>query len=303
MGHDGVSPVVLWRGLLGTVSVFNLCIWILVAAALASRRIGAPELERTPGARWQLLLSGIFVIGCGFRSLFPRADVQRIVLQDGWFSSVFVGRSVATVAELALVAQYALLFYQAGRSTGQRPLRVIGRVLVPLIVVAEACSWYAVLTTNYLGNAIEDSIWALAAGLAAAAFALLRARAGDRRRRLLFGSAAVACLVYVAFNGSVDVPNYVHRWLQDQHDGRTYLSLAAGLRDSAERWVVTHEWGAWRDEIPWMSLYFSIGVWVSLGLARFSGVAQGMERPARLPGLSQRLTFVPGTSATNRGAP
>jgi hypothetical protein len=29
---------------------------------------------------------------------------------------------------------------------------------------------------------------------------------------------------------------------------------------------VTHDIGEWREEIPWMSLYFSAAVWASLAL-------------------------------------
>ena len=32
---------------------------------------------------------------------------------------------------------------------------------MPFIVTAEICSWYAVITTNYLVNTIENSIWAV----------------------------------------------------------------------------------------------------------------------------------------------
>jgi hypothetical protein len=259
--HYGVSLVVLWQQVLGTIGIFNLCVWALVAVAISSRR---PDAH----TRRQLLLSAIFVAGCAFRSFFPRADVQRIVLHDGPISSVFVGRSVATVAELAFVAQCALFLYALGRKEGSRPVTVIAGVLVPLIVVAEICSWYAVLTTNYLGNAVEDSVWALGAALSAAAFLLLYAR----RRRIIFACAAVVFLAYAGFNGTVDVPNYVHRWLQDQQAGRVYLALGAGLHDSAERWVVTRDWSAWRNEIAWMSLYFSVGVWISIGLAWLSRV-------------------------------
>jgi hypothetical protein len=259
--HYGVSLVVLWQQVLGTISLFNLCAWALVAVAISSRRLDAHT-------RWQLLLSAIFVAGCAFRSFFPRADVQRIVLHDGPISSVFVGRSVATVAELAFVAQCALFLYALGRKEGSRPVTVIAGVLVPLIVVAEICSWYAVLTTNYLGNVVEDSVWALAAALSAVGFVLLYAR----KRRIIFACAAVVFLAYAAFNGTVDVPGYVHRWLQDQQVGRTYLSLGAGLRDSTERWVVTRDWSAWRNEIAWMSLYFSVGVWISITLAWLSQV-------------------------------
>ncbi len=43
-----------------------------------------------------LLLCAAYVFGCAFRSVLPRADVQRICLFDTWLSSVVVGRSVAT---------------------------------------------------------------------------------------------------------------------------------------------------------------------------------------------------------------
>jgi len=32
------------------------------------------------------------------------------------------------------------------------------------------------------------------------------------------------------------------------------------------RWVVTHDFAEWKDEIVWMSLYFSAAVWASLAL-------------------------------------
>ena len=53
------------------------------------------------GIGLMLLFCAGYVFGCAFRSFLPRADVQRICLFDTWLSSVFVGRTVATVAELA----------------------------------------------------------------------------------------------------------------------------------------------------------------------------------------------------------
>ena len=46
--------------------------------------------------------------------------------------------------------------------------------MVPLIVMAETYSWYAVATTNYVGNTMEESTWGLVSillilGLAGAA--------------------------------------------------------------------------------------------------------------------------------------
>jgi hypothetical protein len=36
------------------------------------------------------------------------------------------------------------------------------------------------------------------------------------------------------------------------------------LHDLASRWVVTHSIAQWQNEIPWMSLYFSVAVWTSV---------------------------------------
>ena len=49
-------------------------------------------------------------------------------------------------------------------------------------------------------------------------------------------------------------------------NGGNPLSHLEGLRDASVRWVVTHDIGEWREEIPWMSLYFSAAVWASLAL-------------------------------------
>jgi hypothetical protein len=38
------------------------------------------------------------------------------------------------------------------------------------------------------------------------------------------------------------------------------------LRDASTRWVVTHDLAEWKDEIVWMSLYFTAAVWASLAL-------------------------------------
>src|SRR5262245_31757301 len=134
--------VVAWWAGLCAVAVFNVCCWRVAAAALARRKATVePALYRFQGR--QLLLSAVYVLGCGFRSVLPRADVQRIGLIDSWISSVMVGRSVATVAELCFMAQWALLLNLMAREAGARFGLVVSCLVVPLITVAEVCSWYA----------------------------------------------------------------------------------------------------------------------------------------------------------------
>jgi hypothetical protein len=187
-------------------------------------------------------------------------------LHDTWVSRIFVGRSVATVAELAFAAQWAVLLREAGATTGSRFAADVSRLLVPVIVAAELCSWYAVLTANYLFHAAENSLWTVGAALAVTAFAASRP-ASDRRSRWFLAGAIVCGVGYVAFMVSVDVPMYLARWRADLAAGHQYLSPGAGLREVLERCVVTRDWAAWRDDVPWLSLYFTGAVWISIALA------------------------------------
>jgi hypothetical protein len=258
------SGVAAWWAALCAVGVVNVCGWHRSATLLARRRATAKPSWYT-SQRWQLLLSAVFVLGCGFRSFFPRADVQRLSLIDSWLSSVLVGRSVATLAELCFMAQWALLLHAPARDAGIRFGVVISWLVVPLIAVAEVCSWYAVLTTCYLGNVLEESIWALTASLLVVG--CLSVWSGCRAARRPFLAAALALgIVYVLFMCLVDVPMYVSRWQADVASGRAYLTLGQGLQDAWSRRVVTFAWEEWRTEMPWMTLYFSVCVWWSLAL-------------------------------------
>jgi hypothetical protein len=44
------------------------------------------------------------------------------------------------------------------------------------------------------------------------------------------------------------------------------MSIAQGVHDVAGRWVVSYRWEDWKSEVVWMSLYFSVAVWISIAL-------------------------------------
>jgi hypothetical protein len=257
------NPLAWWWGLLTLVSGANIAVWFVLYRQFHEQPTGS--LGSTSGIGLMLLLCAAYVFGCAFRSFLPRADVQRICLFDTWLSSVLVGRSVATVAEICFAAQWAIILHQLGTMTGADTTLIVAWVIVPLILIAECFSWYAVLTTNYLGNAIENSIWA-------AAFFLV----GIGLCRLLPEFDGLVCVVlaiaisgiagYLAFLITIDVPMYLSRWQADRADGSKLLGPLEGLRDVSTRWVVTHDLAEWKDEITWMSLYFSAAVWASLAL-------------------------------------
>ena len=62
---------------------------------------------------------------------------------------------------------------------------------------------------------------------------------------------------------------YLRRRRAHGENGVMLLCPRAGFRDVRTRWVVTHDLAEWKEEIIWMSLYFSAAVWASLALCVF----------------------------------
>src|SRR4029077_5576690 len=141
------NPLAWWGGFLTLVSGANIAAWFLLY-----REFHNSPLAGSGGASEQqsmLVLCAAYVFGCAFRSVLPGADVQRICLFNTWLSSVMIGRSVATIAEVCFAAQWAIALYQLGTMTGADTTLNAAWVIVPLILIAECFSWHAVLTKRY----------------------------------------------------------------------------------------------------------------------------------------------------------
>jgi hypothetical protein len=255
--------LVWWWAFLTLVSSGNIALWFLLYSRLD---MGATDsLGASSGLDLMLTLCAAYVFGCAFRSVLPRADVQRICLFDTWLSSAAIGRSVATVAEVSFAAQWAIVLLKLGGMAGADTTLNVAWAIVPLIVVAQCCSWYGVLTTNCLANAVENSIWAVAFLLVGIGLCrLLPQFDGLLRVALVVAIAGIAA--YLAFLMTIDVPMYLSRWRDRLDAGGRVLTPLEGLRDASIRWTVTHDLAHWKDEIAWMSLYFTAAVWSSLGL-------------------------------------
>lgn len=245
-----------WTAALAGLAILNVSLW--GASALRLLRHGTGPDEDSEFRRLHLWLSAGYVFGCAWRSWFPVYDVPRLVVADGWASSIFVGRSVATLAELCFAAQWALLLRTLGATAS-------ARVILPIIVLAEVCSWHAVLTTSNFGHAMEESLWAAAALVFAVGLARSRECLPPSRRPLLAGAAIVAA-GYVAYMVGVDVPMYWARHLSEVARGHVPFDVLSGVVDAASRRVVSHRWADWESEWLWMTLYFSGAVWLSLAL-------------------------------------
>jgi len=287
---DGSNPVAVWWMFLIAVASANILAWI---ALHRSHRRGAKRLQFDKWrAELMLWLCAAYVFRCAFRSALPRADVQRIALFDSWISSIFVGRSVATIAEICFIIQWAIVLRYLANVVKSDTVRNVAHVIVPLIVLAECFSWYAVVTTSFIGNSVENSLWAVAFFLIAVALVRLLSEFHGIAR-----VAIVTCLAgiagYLAFLVLIDVPMYFARWQADLAAGREPLGLLGGMHDVATRWTVTHDVAHWRDEMAWMGLYFSAGVWSSLSLCGFSLVRHRVRQYRTFPASGLRGARLP----------
>src|SRR6185295_19793052 len=221
------NPLAWWWALLTLASSGNIALWFSLYRQVHIQPTGH---DSASDVQLMLFLCAAYVFGCAFRSILPRADVQRICLFDTWLSSVVIGRSVATVAEVCFAAQWAIVLLQLGGIAGVDTASNVAWVIVPLILVAQCCSWYGVLTTNCLANAIENSIWAVA--FVAVGIGLCRLLPEfDGSVRLALVVAIIGIAAYLAFLIAIDVPMYLNRWQDGLAGGGKVLGPLEGLRD------------------------------------------------------------------------
>ncbi len=226
-----------------------------------------------------LLLSAGYVFGCAFRSILPRADVQRICLFDTWLSSVLIGRSVATIAELCFAIQWAIVLARARRRIAHSDTaKNIAKLIVPLIVArgmlflvrgdhdrfSRQCSGKLLWTVTFV--LIARRARALAVQLPRPG-AMADRRARPRARRSTSSSCRPSTCRCMSRAG--------RRELADGTQSSDFLP-ACTTSPRAGSSPTTSPAGT--EEIPWMSLYFSVAVWTSLLLGGFGLVRHHLPR-------------------------
>lgn len=219
-----------------------------------------------------LYLSSIYVIVCAIRAIWPRKDVDRICFFDQSINTVIVGRSIATIAELCFVKQLSLVLgqvinkYNFGINPKSFIFTSFYAYYVPFIFIAECCSWTGVATKCQIWNAIEESIWMITGLHMTISYLLIYLQENipnkDRRQLAIFICAGLGFVIFMCF---IDIPMYVERWYIDTYiDNIQYLPLSEGIIDLMECKQIIHDFSIWWEDIPWMTGYFSVGVWISI---------------------------------------
>jgi hypothetical protein len=255
MNPTNARATMSWWLVLCAISAINVASWVVLA-------LSSPSID--PFRRWQLLLSAVFVVVCAFRSAYPRVDLERRCLWDSPLSSIALGRSAATVAEMAFTAQLSLLCDKLGALGGAPWIASIGWAFLPLIAVAQVACWYAVLTRDHLGHAIEEMLWATMVALIAVVLVV----STTHLSRLALVAGLAACAAAFTVMVFFDIPMYFRRRAEWTATKTRRFGLAEGFRDALLRRAPTRDFADWRPETIWMTPYFSLAVWLSLGMTR-----------------------------------
>lgn len=246
----------IWWIFLCVISVGNIVTWLW----LCWWQLGVPK-----EIVLQLVLSGVYVAVCAFRSFLPRVDLERYCLHETPLSSVFLGRSCATVAEICFSVQCAILLYGLGMLLNSSVITTVSFLIVPIIIVAQIFCWYAALTLNHFWHGMEESAWVVMIVLAMGSFIVAFGQV-ESIYQMFMSLAILCCLGSLYIMLFVDIPMYFNRKKDSQINGLQYLTAHQGIRDACTRRVQTSDWGIWKKEALWMTSYFTLGVWLSISM-------------------------------------
>jgi hypothetical protein len=255
--------VLSWWLLMSSIGVINILLWLLL-------------VKKQSLNSW-LFSSGLYVLGCASRSFTPRSDIDRVVMFDHFFSSIFVGRTIATLAELGFIAQWAIVLNLIAHAVGDKKILFISKIIFPMIFIAEIFSWYASLTTNTIGSIFEESLWGLAFLLISFAIVVLNKHLIPKLRIWSYAFTA-GLMIYVIYMFTIDVPFYFSKWQDGILNNKTYDSLESGIFNMMNFWKVSRLTKDWQYEFLWQGQYFSFGVWSSLLLSLIPPNLQKMVR-------------------------
>jgi len=245
-----------WSQFLRGASIMNIAIWVYVFFMC---------LQGGNANYIQAGLSAIYVGVCAFRSFYPRVDLERYCLHDSPLSSIALGRSLATLAEITFSIQCAIIIYQLGVFIEAPWIVIISYLVVPIIVLAQVFCWYATLTINHVWHGLEELAWVVMIVLAGACLiAGFGELSGSQTWVMSIG--LIACLASLYVMLAVDVPMYFSRAKEARAAGVATLTMHQGIQDSLRRRIQTYDWRIWKKEVLWMSSYFTLGVWLSIAM-------------------------------------
>ena len=211
-------------------------------------------------------------------------------LNNNFFSSPFIGRTLATIAELSFATQIITFIkfitkeiYTQNKK--QNPTFSYLNYLVPSIFLAQFFCWLACITKFHLWNAVEESIWTIFAIVLLyhiyILYPLLQNTKSNKKIAYIYSllkKLIPFIITYIIFMIKIDIPTYINRWKQSDlnNDGNVTFSefikdflkkhsnLSSKLFNLFKCKIISTNYSDWKDSISFFSGYFTIAVWASI---------------------------------------
>lgn len=163
-------------------------------------------------------LTTTYVSANAFRAMFPVKVLERECMT--LVSSPLIDRTVATVGEICFAKQLS--------DSLSTPSWIVFYAWA-----AQLCCWYAMLTKNNLFHAYEETLWFLIGYT-------YYEKTRDPMAKVIAG-------LYCTYMMGVDVPRYVHRFMEYEP-----VPLTLGMKDVHQCMLAVD----WADERVWRTGYF-----------------------------------------------
>jgi len=237
------------------------------------------------------ILSAFYVAGCSLRAILPRIDVERICFVESWLSCTFIGRCFATCAELSFILQFCITFNHLAGDIGKKVpnsshrmsyIQAFSKLAFVSNILAQSFCWLGVTTTRQIWHVYEESIWTITIfTMTICAISMLpyfayikEENESVKDSKIFLRFFLVGGPLYVLYMLAVDIPMYYKRWEADELRGARYFSFVEGVKDSMECKLVTQNLAVWKEDMSWITLYFSVAVWTSIWLIRAPRIAE-----------------------------
>lgn len=269
MSFDPVAAGWVWWWTMLVVSVFNV---VLLIAALRTSKTSSPPKEKAVLAAAAIL----FTLTCAYRAILPRVDVVRQCWFDSPANWIIFGRFFACWAEIGWATQMGLVLRRLAISMQEQGMishsvrtraHQAGIAVISMACFAECWSWTNLITESDLFSTVEQALWCALFLVTGVGMVVLMRMLDKPLRSTPYMLFAALVIMMGLEQGYEAFGLYLTRFLDEQHRGVPFQGFVTGLGKLADCAHVTKNINNWKDDFPWMTGYFSVGVWSSIWLA------------------------------------
>ena len=243
------------------------------------------------------ILAFIFAIVCAIRTISPTKYTEKTCFFKTKLLTPFIIRTLATIAELSYIILCIFVFFHIIEVIHLYSNKKLGHIkpyiyaVIPIIILAEVFSWSGSITEYQPWNISEEIMWLIATlifiGLSLYILSTIKNIKSPKIKSVynFFTITIPIATVFAGFLAIIDIPMYIKKWKKDKKleikpikietikdfvldfKEKHKLNYNRKINDLQQCRKVDQSFAEWKNEIPWLTGYFTIGVWSSFALA------------------------------------